>query len=649
MDSTQPLWPRKLGKFRLASLVISLILGGCFIYLWKAKAANPLEQFYFWRYCWLTLTADGPTLPHARPVKEYPAVFAGEFLATSAMIAVPPGPIQIRKIHLAPEAMRKLLQANIYGGYTFWGALRYPLAGFFVCFLPLMVFGFRLDRKRNESARNGRVLRGPKYVSRWRFNYELQREARQQSKDKRRPMGNITGVSFPLRNPRNLLEVWSGETGSNLVIPEHFFNEHFLVCGSTGAGKTAIIWNFLEYAEKHDESAVVLDPDREYLSSFLSEKRGDWVGNPKDERCFYWDLASEIRDMGDAKELAKSFFPDEPTRIKFFQSHCRNIIAYLLAAYHPDVRTLSRWLSQPEMLDKLLEGTPHAVALDKKAPQQRSGILGSMVEIAQALSLLPMSPEGRRVFSVREWSKTRKGWIFLSSAEQARDDVNTLHSIWIDMLIGALQSGKAGDRSKRRAWCILDELAVAGMIPKLTQALTGNRKYNSPIVLGFHDTPQLVKIYGEHSAKTILGQPCTQITLRTQEPTSAEGRAEMIGKVELERANENTSSHVFERRGSYSSQRVIEPLVLSSEIRMHSSLEGEVVRGGKVVKARFIAADRPERAPDCIERMIPLIREDLPFVVDPQPQTGAEPAGSQAAKEEIGTQPGMTQELLFNA
>jgi hypothetical protein len=64
----------------------------------------------------------------------------------------------------------------------------------------------------------------------------------------------------------------------------------------------------------------------------------------------------------------------------------------------------------------------------------------------------------------------------------------------------------------------------------------------------------------------------------------------MIGKVELERANENTSSHVFERRGSYSSQRVIEPLVLSSEIRMHSSLEGEVVRGGKVVKARFIAA-----------------------------------------------------------
>jgi hypothetical protein len=104
--------------------------------------------------------------PHASPrkakVKEYPAVFAGEFLATSAMIAVPPGPIQIRKIHLAPEAMRKLLQANIYGGYTFWGALRYPLAGFFACFLPLMFFGFRLDRKRNESARNGRVLRGPR-------------------------------------------------------------------------------------------------------------------------------------------------------------------------------------------------------------------------------------------------------------------------------------------------------------------------------------------------------------------------------------------------------------------------------------------------------------------------------------------------------
>jgi hypothetical protein len=649
MDSTQPLWPRKLGKFRLAALVISLILGGCFIYLWKSKAANPLEQFYFWRYGWLTLTADGPSLPHAAKVKEYPAVFAGEFLATSSMIAVPPGPIQIRKIHLAPEAMRKLLQANIYNGYTFWGALRYPLAGFFACFLPLMFFGFRLDRKRNESARNGRVLRGPRFVSRWRFNREMRREVQQRAKEERRSPVNLDGVSFPLRNHRNLLETWSGEPGKDLVIPEDLFKEHFLVCGSTGAGKTAIIWNFLKYAEKHDESAVVLDPDREYLRTFFSEERGDWIGNPKDERCFYWDLASEIRDIGDAKEIAKSFFPDEPTRIKFFQSHCRNITAFLLAAYHPDVRTLIRWLSQPETLDKLVEGTPHAVALDKKAAQQRSGILGSMVEIAQALSLLPMSPEGRRVFSVREWAKTRKGWIFFSSAEQARDDVNTLHSIWINLLIGTLQSEEAGDRSKRRVWNVFDELAVAGKIQKLTQALTGNRKYDSPIVLGFHDKPQLVEIYGENPARTILGQPSTQIVLRTQEPTSAEDRAEMIGKVELERANENTSSHVFERRGSYSSQRVIEPLVLTSEIRMHRSLEGEVVRGGYVVKARFIASARPKLVPGCIERTIPLIREDLPFVVAPQPQTEAEPAGSQTAKEEIGTQPGMAQELLFNA
>src|SRR5947209_15086639 len=158
MDSAKPLWPRKLGKFWIGSLVLSLILGGWFIILWKSKIANPLEQFYFWRYCWLTLTADGPTLPHAAKLREYPVVFSGDFLASSAMIAVPPGPITIRKVKLTPEAMRHLLQMNIYGGYSFWGALRYPLAGFFLCFFPLMFFGVRLDRKRNAAARNWRVL-----------------------------------------------------------------------------------------------------------------------------------------------------------------------------------------------------------------------------------------------------------------------------------------------------------------------------------------------------------------------------------------------------------------------------------------------------------------------------------------------------------
>jgi type IV secretory pathway TraG/TraD family ATPase VirD4 len=645
MDNSKPLWPQRLGKFWLGALVLSLILGVSFISLWKSKVANPLEQFYFWRYCWLTLTADGPTLPAAAKVKEYSSVFAGDFLATSAMLAVPPGPITIRKIHLTPEAMRHLLQMNIYNGYTFWGALRYPLAGFFLCFVPLMFFGLRLDRKRNAAARNGRVLRGPNVISRWRFNYEMRREARQRAKDEGRSTKDLDGVSFPLRNRRNLLELWSGETGKNLVIPEDKLAEHLLISGSTGSGKTAVIWNILKYVEAKDDTAVILDPDREYLRSFFKEKRGDWIGNPKDERCFYWDLANEIRDIEDANQIAESFFPEEPTRIKFFLSHSRAILAYLLAAHRPDVRTLIRWLSKPDMLDQLLRGTPHAVAIDPKAPQQRSGILGSMVEIAQALSLLPMSPEGRRVFSVREWATTRQGWIFLSSVPNANTNVKALHSIWIDMIVGTLQSGFAGDKSQRRAWGIFDELAEARKIPKLPTALTKNRKYGNPIVLGFHDKAQLVDTYGENPAKTILGQPSTQVVLRTQEQTAVEDRAEMIGKVELERVNENTSSHAFDRRGSYSSQRVIEPRILASEIRKLPSLEGYVVHGGKVVKARFKAAIRPIVAPDLIERTIPILREEDPPATQPEPEPEPEAAGSNTAKEEISAQPQIVQEI----
>src|SRR6185312_689038 len=100
------------------------------------------------------------------------------------------GPLAIRNVALRPDGFARWLRIHIYGGRTLAGVLRWPLAGFGITFLLLVLTGARFDRRRNVEARNGRRLRGPGLISRWRFN--------------RQTKG--AGLRFRIENRRNLLE-----------------------------------------------------------------------------------------------------------------------------------------------------------------------------------------------------------------------------------------------------------------------------------------------------------------------------------------------------------------------------------------------------------------------------------------------------------
>jgi len=77
--------------------------------------------------------------------------------------------------------------------------------------------------------------------------------------------------------------------------------------------------------------------------------------------------------------------------------------------------------------------------------------------------------------------------------------------------------------------------------------------------------------------------------------------------VQIERLRETKPASLFagNRQRSYNTERVIEPLVLDSEIQGLDDLTGYFLQGGKVVRIQF--AVRPSRvvAPALIERIIP--------------------------------------------
>ncbi|MFL6448099.1 MAG: type IV secretion system DNA-binding domain-containing protein [Bryobacteraceae bacterium] len=599
-DSSRPVWPRRVPIFRLTGMAVSLLLGILFVRAWLVWSASPLERFYLPTYSRLSLFSrfSLPILGHKST--GFRVVFVGRFLATDASLENGTAAISIREITTSPYSFRTWLQANIYGEKSLARALEAPLIGFGICFVSLMFAGARLDWKSDARAREGRLLRGPSLTSRSRFNRLIKGD----------------GLRFRLTSRRNIFE-WlkPGDSGKDLVIKGDREAHHIQIAGDTGSGKSTLVRQIVYQIAARNEMAIIFDPDREYIREFFCEDRGDWVLNPKDDRCPYWPIGEECDDEAEATPIAIGLFPDESTRQQFFLSHTRAIFSYLLATYKPTVNELAYWMAHPEEIDKRVVGTEHQHTLTVNAAPQRAGILGSLNEAGKPLRMMPTHAEGRRSWSVREWSKNRKGWIFITSTPDTIDALRPLQSLWLDMLILKLQTSVPLP-AQTRVWMVLDELASLNALPQLHSALTKQRKSDNPIVLGFQGMSQLDAIYGK-KAETILSQAYTNIVLRTREPRTAKHLSELIGKAQIERMRESKPSRLFERKhGSFSTERVIDPVVLESQIQGLEDLTGYFVQRDKIVPIRFRPQPKRNIAPDLIERVIPPVQHRP---LDPEP------------------------------
>ena len=143
--------------------------------------------------------------------------------------------------------------------------------------------------------------------------------------------------------------------------------------------------------------------------------------------------------------------------------------------------------------------------------------------------------------------------------------------------------------------------------PQFHTALTKGRKSNNPIIFGYQGKAQLEVIYG-HLAEVMLSQPATKIVLKTGEPKAAKWASELIGEIEIERMRETVADG--KRAGkSFTLDRQIEPLVMSSEIEGLDDLHAFLKLGNHVTRFSFPHMDRPLIAPALVPREIP--EEDL--------------------------------------
>lgn len=369
-------------------------------------------------------------------------------------------------------------------------------------------------------------------------------------------------------------------------------NKHFLICGDTGTGKSALFHYLVRQISlrPHDQLAIY-DPKGEYWDRHGIKERGDIWFYPSSPDCPYWDLFADIKTKEDAILFAKSLIPcKEGDEGEFFIKTPRDILTILLQKAHKHSATIAdflSWLSDPNEIESVVKGLPEAMQIPKDAATQRAGVLGTLSTIANTFRLLPQTPIGRTVFSCGKWVKKREGWLFIGCRGVRDQEVfQPIHSIFFDILI---QSLLVENKHPPPTWLLIDELAALKTLPFLEKAVAQTRSYNVRCVLGFQNLYQVQHYYGLLS-HSILSSPKTKIFLRTSEVDSAEWCAKMIGQPENEqKVRTESAQYTNENRGSlsYRVDRRVDYLVLPNELQILADREGYLSYEGLTTKIKF--------------------------------------------------------------
>jgi hypothetical protein len=501
------------------------------------------------------------------------------------------------------EVLHAYLGRRIYHGETWFNLFRLPFLSSAMVLLLLMPFALHKDIARRKKLRYGRRLKGPVLVSPREFSSALSGD----------------GIGFTIDGERRPLR-----------IPRAAENKHVLTVGDTGAGKSTIIRQILFQVAERRHSAIIYDPACEFIQQFYDERRGDIVLNPLDARCPYWSPSDELQRKAEAKALAVSLFQPAGITNRFFVESPQKIFAHLLT-FLPTPSELVEWMSHPEEIDRRVKGTELEAIIDPRAPNQRTGVLGSLNMVADSFRLLPKKEETTTNWTATKWAENRRGWIFITSRPALRDALLPLISLWLDLLVLRLLTEPHPHQCP--AWFVIDELASLQRLPQLHTAITENRKSNNPIILGFQGRSQLETRYG-HDAEAMLSQPATKIFLRTSEPRASKWVSEAIGEIEIERLRETHYDGTRAGR-NFALDRQTEPLVLPSEIAGMDDLRAYLKYGNYVARFSFPHVEMEARQPAFIEREMD---DFLPRSFDPRAMTSEDVSPAQtSASAEQGT------------
>lgn len=375
-----------------------------------------------------------------------------------------------------------------------------------------------------------------------------------------------------------------------IPVPREIEGRHFLIAGTTGAGKSQAIYTMVRDARARGSRGLVMDVGGAYVSRFY--RPGDLILSPGDARSVAWNPFLEIRDAFDYANLARAVIPDGVGESAPWHLYGQNLFAAVFKALHSSGDySVSRLVhlfcnAEPDELTPLLAGSPAAILTQKGQEKMLGNTRAVTSSYLLAWSFLPDGGD----FSVKDWirSSPEGQWLFISYRDNQIATLRQLLACWLQLAISEMLS--VDERKARQTFFVCDEFDTLGKVSAAKDALTKLRKYaNSCCIFGLQTISQLRATNGRDEAQVLLACLSTKLYLRQGDPETARYCSDDLGQAQILRTEKSSSK----RKGlggdgneTAAERHITEAVVMPSELQNLPDLQGYLSLAGDYPIAR---------------------------------------------------------------
>lgn len=384
---------------------------------------------------------------------------------------------------------------------------------------------------------------------------------------------------------------WGGEE-----LPAKVATTHFLVAGTTGAGKTLLLTKLMESVlpfigkrradgNRFDRRALVYDAKGDVLSTLyqLTDSRVVTL-HPFDQRGAAWDIAKDITTPAAALQMASILVPQDrnATGNPFFILAAQNLMRGALLCLMQtvgenwtlrDVLLALRFEERlRQLLEKTLEGRGILDQFFRAGSDTLQGVRATVAtKIAPYEVIAAAWDNATEKVSLTEFMKG-EFVLVLGNDEETRTALDAINKVLFKRLSELILAGS--ETKTRQTWIFIDEVREAGNLEGLSRLMTKGRSKGACIALGFQAIEGMREVYGDNVASEITGLCNNKAILLLESPPSAQWASELFGKAELIDRRESISRNQQQgrwsllpgRNRSISEQRLTTDSVLASEI-----------------------------------------------------------------------------------
>jgi type IV conjugative transfer system coupling protein TraD len=355
-------------------------------------------------------------------------------------------------------------------------------------------------------------------------------------------------------------------TIAGLPLIKNSETQHLLLAGTTGSGKTNMLNELLPQIRIEKDRAIIFDLTGSFAERFF-DPTVDILLNPFDETTEHWLPWNDCEEDFEFDSLAAAFIDGEGFSDKYWEEAAQKVLSTALQK-QKDTKSLTALLdilakSSLTEFCKHFEDTFAAGLVSKEAEKGTASVRSTLLNKIERLKYLK---DGGK-FSIKDWLKNGKGWLFITAPPNQRDTLRPLVSAWIDIAIKGLMDRKP-DTVNQKMWFILDELPALQKIPSLKRGLAEGRKYGGCFVAGIQNIFQIEEIYGHAGGLSLLDMFNSRFFFKVGDQRTAEYVSKTLGEREILETQETLSYGANSMRDGVNINSVerVRPLVMPTEI-----------------------------------------------------------------------------------